>query len=303
MYDRILLIDHLTTNVMCRVEYLIWCGLHTLALYCSSSSYSCVSLFSLCQDDRDMVPRTVRELVIEYLIWCGHCTQLSSFDCSAVSAWVSVRWLSLSKVARNATKSSDNYLFCMFRLIGPNILIVTICVLIVHGRKSWLVIQEWYQSTSFVENEFSRYFSSNYCVSIPNIEVNLVYCLTRITWIGYMIVQSSFMQDGVSTFVQMIWLDRMSTNHISWPIPCRRKSNCTRVKNPRFAQVLHRYRWAKTQQLALIGKSSTLALTWLVYSIGANIWLVKVVTDKCGTVHIPPSPEEIAWSAISAGSL
>ena len=146
-----------------------------------------------------------------------------------------VWWLSLSKVARNAIKSSDNYLRCMFRLIGPNILIATICVLIVHGRKSWLVIQEWYQSTSFVENEFSRYFSSNYCVSIPNSEVNLVFCLTRITWIGYMIVQSSFMQDGVSTFVQMIWLDRKSTNHISWPIPCRRKSNCTRVKNPRSA--------------------------------------------------------------------
>ena len=106
MYDRksVLLIDHLTTNVMCRVEYLIWCGLHTLALcwhvgyenhsclhrqFCSSSSYSCVSLVSLCQDDRDMVPRTVRELVIEYLIWCGHCTQLSSFDCITVSAWVS----------------------------------------------------------------------------------------------------------------------------------------------------------------------------------------------------------------------
>ena len=237
MYDRksVLLIDHLTTNVMCRVEYLIWCGLHTLALCCSSSSYSCVSLFSLCQDDRDMVPRTVRELVIEYLIWCGHCTQLNSFDCSAVSAWVSVRWLSLSKVARNAIKSSDNYLCGMFRLIGPNILTVTICVLIVHGRKSWLVIQEWYQSTSFVENEFSRYFSSNYCVSSPNNEVNLVLCLTRIPWIRYMIVQSSFMQDGVSTFVQMIWLDRKSTNHISWPIPCRRKSNCTRVKSPRSA--------------------------------------------------------------------
>ena len=209
MYDRksVLLIDHLTTNVMCRVEYLIWCGLHTLALCCSSSSYSCVSLFSLCQDDRDMVPRTVRELVIEYLIWCGHCTQLSSFDCSAVSAWVSVRWLSLSKVARNAIKSSDNYLCGMFRLIGPNILTVTICVLIVHGRKSWLVIQEWYQSTSFVENEFSRYFSSNYCVSSPNNEVNLVFCFdsNNLDWIH-----------NSSVVIYAGWSEYFCTDDLAW---------------------------------------------------------------------------------------
>ena len=46
------------------------------------------------------------------------------------------------RISIAAIKSSDNYLRCMFRLIGPNILIATICVLIVHGREALLVIQE-----------------------------------------------------------------------------------------------------------------------------------------------------------------
>ena len=58
------------------------------------------------------------------------------------------------------------------------------------------------------------------------------------------------------------------------------------VKNPRSAQVqLSEDPAARSHR-----ESSSPAPTWLGYSIGANTRLVKAVTDKCDTGHIPSFP-------------
>ena len=46
----------------------------------------------------------------------------------------------------------------MIRLIRNKIVTAMICVLFVYDRKSYLVCHEYYQSTTFDENEFDSHF-------------------------------------------------------------------------------------------------------------------------------------------------